>query len=77
MFDSIDNATDSEVFESIGRYETNDIDINQVAVELSSNPREVREILNQYDIEVRERSIDEKQKILNETKVNVESRGIR
>ena len=59
MFDSIDNATDSEVFESIGRYETNDIGINQVAVELSSNPKEVREILNQYDIEVRERSIDE------------------
>lgn len=56
MFDNIENATDSEVFESIGRYATNEISINQVAIELSSNPKKIREIITSNGIEVRERS---------------------
>lgn len=59
MFDNIDTVTDSEVWEVIGRYLTEDISLAEAAITLSATPETIREILDRYDIEIREPSKEE------------------
>lgn len=54
MFDEIDTATESEVFNVLGRYVSQELSLVEAAIELSIAPDVYREVLTERDIEIRE-----------------------
>lgn len=56
MFENIDTVTETEGCEILGSYLDETISLTEAAVQLSVTPKVFRDLLEEYDIEVRERS---------------------
>lgn len=56
MFEGIDTVTETEGCEILGSYFDEEISLTEAAVQLSVTPDVFRDLLEEYDIEVRERS---------------------
>lgn len=59
MFEDVDTVTETEGCEVLGRYLDEELSLNEAAVQLSVTPKVFRNLLEGYDITVRERSREE------------------